>query len=311
MIRAVTIGSTASKILDTKGVFGTVCAVFDRAVDIVTDQRELVALARKDMQNSPIVVLLDLPPDVCMYAFGVQTGAHVTKCGSFIKVDNSNMIVRLDEATLWNPRRQVKTHLAVSSIMKNCATARDIGKIYGQPGGLSNLLNHLNALVYGEPVATHEFNLYAKQAVPSIRLLIKTILDRNLEAIHLSVNDLIGLGPGLTPSCDDMLMGFMTSLALVTEALDGDLVYAMEANQAIASFVGEQTTLVSRALLEHSASGEAPELTYNIVQAIATGTDAQVREATSHLLCVGHFSGTDTLIGVLLGVHVVVNMAPY
>ena len=309
MIEAISIGSTALNILSTEEVIGKVYGVFDRTLNVLTKDKELLTLARKDVENSPTTILLDLPHSICMSAFGIRTGSSLIKSGQFIHISGSKLLVSLDKATLWKARRQVATNLTIKDVTRNCETANDVGRKYGKRGGLSALLEHLNALIKGETINAQEFNLYSRNALPYIIMLIEAVLSGKLGDVRTSVKRLIGLGPGLTPSCDDMLMGFMSSLLLVTEALGGDMYYAGEVNQVIASSVNGQTTLLSQKLLEHAAQGEVSELTHNVIGAIVGGTEKKVRKATSKLLAVGHSSGTDTLLGILLGFHVAVNMA--
>ncbi len=308
-IEAIAIGSTAMEILNTEGVIGKVYGVFARTVNVLAEGKELLTLARKDVQKSPITILLDLSPNICMSTFGVKTNSNVIKLGQFIHISNSEMLISLAKATLWQAQNQIKSNLAIKDIMRNCDVAKDIGSKYGKRGGLSGLLEYSNALVKGETINAPEFNVYSRIASPRVSRLAKAILSRNLGDARLSANSLIGLGPGVTPSCDDMLLGFMSSLLLVTKILDGDVHYAREVNQAIVSRLSGQTTLLSQKLLEHAALGEPPELIHNVIEAVAAGTEEQVRKVTSALLAVGHFSGTDTLLGILLGFHVAMSMA--
>jgi len=203
----------------------------------------------------------------------------------------------------------MQASLPIKDIARHCHLAKDIGIIHGKQGGLSELLKHLNELVEGGAIDEQTLNLYARKTLPHVRILVRRILSQNLADIPVHINRLIGLGPGLTPSCDDMLMGFMISLLLVTEALNGDVSYVKRINQVIASLAIGRTTLISQKLLEHAALGEASEMIHNLVEAILTGNGEQVREATLKLLAVGHSSGTDTLLGILLGFHVAVTIA--
>lgn len=308
-IEAIAIGSTAAKLLSTKGVIGEVFGVFDRTVNVLSKDRELLTLARKDVPKSPNIVLLDLPSHICMPEFGIETGANLISSGSFIQIEKRKMLISLDKATLWNPQKLIETGLATKDIIKNCDAARDIGIRYGKRGGLADLLESFDALVKDKTVDTQGFNLYARNAFSHVRMLAKAVLSKNLRGISAPVSRLIGLGPGLTPSCDDTLIGFMSSLLLVTEALGGNINYARKINHTIASLVNDQTTLLSQKLLEHAATGETVELIHNVVEATVAGTEEQVQEATFELLTVGHYSGTDALLGILLGFHVVMNMA--
>jgi hypothetical protein len=221
------------------------------------------------------------------------------------------MMISLNKATLWQGRRQIGADLTIKEIMRNCNIARNLGKTYSEPRGLSDLLDHLDEIVKGEqlnPLDIERFNVFSKNIFPYVSMFVKTVLSRNVSELCISVQSLIGFGPGFTPSCDDMLVGFMGSLVLVTEALRGDIHYAFQVNRAIISLLNGQTTSFSQELLEHAAQGELPELTYNVVEAIATGTEEKVRRFTSKLLGVGHSSGMDNLLGVLLGFYVLMRM---
>ena len=308
-IEAITIGSTAAKLLSTRGVIGEVFGVFDRTVTVSLKERGLLILARKDVSESPITVLLDLPSNNCMPEFGIVLKANVISSGSLVQIEKSKMLICLDKATLWNPQRPIKTGLATNDVMRNCEVARDIGTEYGKRRGLADLLESFPTLVTDKTVDTQGYNIYARFAFPHVKMLGKVVLSRNLSDVSTTVSKLIGLGPGSTPSCDDMLIGFMSSLMLVAEALGGDIEYARRINQAIVSPVNGQTTLLSQALLEHAARGETAEPIHNVIEANVAGTEEQVREATFKLLAVGHSSGTDALLGILLGFHVVINMA--
>jgi hypothetical protein len=163
---------------------------------------------------------------------------------------------------------------------------------------------YYDEIVKGDTVNGQELNPFSRHALPRIIALIKAVPDRNIDAVANAVKGLIGLGHGLTPSGDDVLAGFMISLLLVTEAFDGEIAHAREINQTIISMVDGQTTFLSEKSLEYAAQGESPELVYNLLLAIVTGTEEQVESATLALLEVGHFSGTDMLFGILLGFHV-------
>jgi hypothetical protein len=107
-----------------------------------------------------------------------------------------------------------------------------------------------------------------------------------------------------------MVMGFMLGLLLIAEALGGDVCYVRDVNRLIASGVGGRTTFLSQKLLEYAALGEATEPVHNVIETIASGTQEEVEEAAVKLLAVGHCSGTDTLLGILLGSRVGIDMAP-
>jgi Protein of unknown function (DUF2877) len=118
----------------------------------------------------------------------------------------------------------------------------------------------------------------------------------NLEAGACAdaVNGLVGLGPGLTPSGDDFLMGALA----VLDALGQTNIHTALA-QAIVAAAG-RTSPVSASLLRAAAAGHGGENLHTMVAALVTGdADGAIAVAAR----IGHTSGFDALAGaaVLLG----------
>ena len=123
------------------------------------------------------------------------------------------------------------------------------------------------------------------------------------EQPHEPVGRLLGRGPGLTPTGDDVLAGALVTLtALGTPA-------AAPLAQAVAAAPPAATTAVSAALLRHAVRGECiPELA-DLLDALGgtraeTDPGAALARAAGALLAVGHCSGAGLLHGVLVGLAV-------
>jgi hypothetical protein len=103
---------------------------------------------------------------------------------------------------------------------------------------------------------------------------------------------LIGRGPGLTPSGDDVVAG-----ALVAAYATSDPRLRRWRGETLAALGTAKTTAVSRALLHHACDGYAtPELA-EFVAAVCSGDG--VARARARLLAVGHVSGAALMIGAL------------
>lgn len=103
---------------------------------------------------------------------------------------------------------------------------------------------------------------------------------------------LLGSGPGLTPSGDDVLAGFLTGAAA----------FGLEAaplRQAIAILAPARTTALSATLLWHAARGECIDEVAALA-AILTGRDhSRMGPAIRRLLSVGHSSGAALALGLV------------
>jgi Protein of unknown function (DUF2877) len=106
-----------------------------------------------------------------------------------------------------------------------------------------------------------------------------------------AVRGLLGSGPGLTPSGDDLLAGFLL----------GCLAFGRDVSSlrsAIAALAPRQTTALSAALLAHALRGQCiPEVA--ALTRVLTGTGA-IGPALDALLRVGHTSGAALARGLLL-----------
>jgi hypothetical protein len=104
-------------------------------------------------------------------------------------------------------------------------------------------------------------------------------------------HDLVGSGPGLTPSGDDVLAG-----ALVAAHATSDPRLPQWRAETRAALRARRTTVVSRGLLHHAMDGYAtPELAA-FVTAVCAGEGERAAPA---LLAVGHTSGAALAAGVL------------
>jgi len=134
------------------------------------------------------------------------------------------------------------------------------------------------------------------------------------------VSRLLGRGPGLTPTGDDVLAGALVCLT----ALGAPAAAPLAA--AVTSAAPDATTAVSAALLRHAARGECVPQLADLLEAIGNGGPAASRvlagsaassvlagsdqasgtlaRAAGALLAVGHCSGAGLLHGVLVALAI-------
>lgn len=110
----------------------------------------------------------------------------------------------------------------------------------------------------------------------------------------------LGLGPGLTPSGDDLLAG----LLVACHGLHGEATTAELGRHLTARATG-RTTALSAALLRCAATGAAAAPVLDLVDAVAGRRP--LGPALHGLLAVGHTSGHDTARGVHLAAEVLLH----
>ena len=115
------------------------------------------------------------------------------------------------------------------------------------------------------------------------------------DAATIAATSLLGAGPGLTPSGDDVLAGFLAGAAAF--GID-----ATALCEAIAVVAPERTTALSAALLWHAARGECIDELAGLAVALTSqrpGGAEQAGLAVSRLLSVGHTSGAALALGLV------------
>ena len=132
-----------------------------------------------------------------------------------------------------------------------------------------------------------------RRAEAAIVELARGLQRRDAILVSRAAGALAGMGPGLTPSGDDVLVGGLLAFAL--HADDSRVM-----RQAIISAVRDRTTRISMAYLEAAARGEASESWHRLVAALASHEAERIAIAARGVMAFGETSGSDMLAGFLL-----------
>lgn len=116
-----------------------------------------------------------------------------------------------------------------------------------------------------------------------------------------AAQDMIGLGPGVTPSGDDLLIGFLAGLWSLA-GRSQPLISFLDSFGAALMPITARTNEISRTYLYHATRGQFSSSLSNLLEAIAGGGD--VEQATQTAIRVGHSSGMDSVTGLLIGLRV-------
>ena len=109
---------------------------------------------------------------------------------------------------------------------------------------------------------------------------------------------LCGRGPGLTPSGDDFLAGFMAV---------GWLLYGPQPNflascQYVVELARLRTHVLSQCWLSYAAAGDVAQPVKTLLDALKYRDQDQLEQCTRHVLAMGASSGYDLLQGIFYGI---------
>lgn len=134
-------------------------------------------------------------------------------------------------------------------------------------------------------------NPLAMHAQPALEALDRWLAGN---ALAPEAAQLIGLGPGLTPSGDDYLGGILVALRRIGRGAQADSLWRW-----LEPRLAGRTAELSIAHLAAAAAGEAHEAVHGLLEDLSAWEAPDLNPALARLDAVGHSSGWDALAGIV------------
>jgi Protein of unknown function (DUF2877) len=238
---------------------GRLMAVFAAAVYIDLGDA-VVAVVTRDGVRLPNAVVVPVPGSGRPFT-AVNGDASVTVGGGDIALNG--LVVRAVRD--WDPRPLLPQ---------------------ADPGALRRGLAGFREIVAASP---------ARPGLPVPDQLADACVQASLAAAACAADKLVGLGPGLTPSGDDVLAGTLAALRL----LGGDPAFTTALADHVGAVGGRRTTALSATLLRLAGQGNVAAEVGQVIKAL--NGQGSLEEAARRLHAIGHTSGADLAQGLLIG----------
>jgi Protein of unknown function (DUF2877) len=291
------------------GAYLSVHSVFERAINLRSRDGALLTLVGRGGRNGPATVVLDaLLEPACSSALNPGLPAMVDNAGRLTIGDA--LVIDVAKATVWR-RPWLGRSSPTASLRKYLALAAGLAYQLQGSQGLGPLLPHLSDLLSGPsgPPPTDLASL-PRAAWEALASLLPGWRRGDVEAVTSAAKRLVGLGPGQTPSGDDLLAGFIVAERRICSFGPRKASPSSKRRRAVGQALGTaclqtavgRTTDLGLARLRHAVEGDLDERSELMLAALLSGERPAVEAATRELLAFGHSSGVDTLVGILLGV---------
>jgi len=277
---------------------GTIHSVFRKAANITHDSTILALLSDELPRMPNSVRLRSVVTDKLLP--NLQPGMKVCVGNDKLAIPSCNFSFHLSDTPLWEPRPDVTAYQwHRETVAKHTRLLTQFFAQKQHQGGLAPLIG---SLFLGQ--SPQETPL-SRMAMPKLRLLAQASWRQNIAGIEEAVRGLAGLGPGLTPSGDDVLGGFAAIMALLSPHLSADFLPRKYIASTIAAVAKPRTTMLSAVLLEYASRGEVSEQFGTLLLTLSYPIEASetLLDAADRVLAFGASSGGDTLLGMLLGLR--------
>jgi hypothetical protein len=253
----------------------------DRLITVlISDRHELPQGIRIEAQDAPLQTL-------CV-------GQRANARDGILRFDSSPLVIDLRDAPAWICRvRELGAEMKSSEVRQAWSAAWELLNREQRLKGTDIIAGDLFRLGMGTPLS--------RRMSGPVQRLIASAAHFDLDHAIRSAGGMIGLGPGVTPSGDDILLGILAGLWSAAGEDERRLAFLRAFGEALVP-LARQTGEISRTYLHHATLGRFSSSLSLLAQAITQG--GQVQEPLEGAMRVGHSSGMDSATGLLIGLSI-------
>lgn len=275
-------------------------AVFSRAVYVGVDDL-FVSIAYPRSGNVPFGLVL--PDEKAAGLASLQPGMRASFSRARIHFPEGGQVLDFSKADRW------LSHLT-AGVPEGCNLPANLGSLREElrksisgREGLAPISDHIARLP--EIHGMSDLNPFCRIAMPVLSNVTRLWKEGRLSDVPAEVQKLLGLGPGLTPSGDDFVIGMMAVLwlASITDSRNAETFRGLAAKTGC--WENDRTTGIGAFFVKQASLGRFPEKLQNLLTALSCADERRIPRAIRELLELGATSGRDMATGVIFGAHLV------
>ncbi len=291
------VGAVAQRAL-ARGALGCVAALFERSF-YVSVAGGFVCIGERTLGDGPLNAVCAVPAGSSWRRLGVRLGA-ATRCTATELWVSPGLAVDLACARPWRPAEPQRW--SAVSLARGLEHLHRLAVGQVPEDGLGGLV-----LTAARPGAASPVKRRAAAPAAALGRWLRAAPGESGAACDLrrAVDGLVGLGPGLTPSGDDLLGGVMVALETL-----GQRTATARLAVRVRAVCGTATTPIAAAHLAAATQGLAAAPLHDALRALLEGDRGGLATALQGVARVGHCSGWDALAGMVLALRAWLDVAP-
>jgi len=274
-------------------------SVFKKVINLLAESEEIISIMPAQFGKFPYGVnCYTLPDDlrkIIQIGQPINIERHQTLC-----INDQRFCINYSRSEVWVPR--VRFPQPSSTRRFETTTILWYQQFIQQHAsgyGLTILGNYLWAILVGRDPG-HQDQLM-ERAIAGIWIVMEGIQSGDANQIIHGGRKLVGLGPGLTPSGDDVLVSLLLCACLTApEKISTEIKKALK---HLSDFSQNRTTDFSSFQYQIASKGYVSEPYRDVIESFFINQEKELlHEKAMRIISYGESSGMEILIGMLLGI---------
>jgi len=289
--------------------------IYRSGFDLLSEDNRLIYFHTGKLLHAPFGAIVHLPidnwiKDICLR----EADEFYYEGHCFYRQGGQECCINFDSVSLVDLKRKSSVEfLSKDSLLHLIqGLASEIfksGKFDGMAGAI-NLLENLSPGLLATP--SFPISSWGRHSLCKLRKLSQHVNRGDVNNAFFDVwEELVGLGPGLTPAGDDFLVGFLAVHKFFSSSL-GEFLKHERCKNKLRRKAESTTGIVAFQFLAFALEGIFSETLYAVFdelileiyykgQTLYTKGRGKERKQTEYFLTRGHSSGADTLTGTVFG----------
>jgi hypothetical protein len=274
-----------------------VLAVFENSIYIQNQAGQMVCIGPMRFGPGPLNALCVFPEPIDRINQRIYPGSTVTHDGRSLTVD-ARLRFSFTRCRVWEPPA-FSAAWSFEAFDQGLKTIRGEWKHRYPREGLASLIPFIMDPAGASEKVGSPLACMARKPVESLFHWITKAMTRksdlSADGIKWALEQLIGLGPGLTPSGDDLMGGVLIALHAL-----GHKDIAESLARAILSMALRRTPVISYEHLKCAAEGQGNAALHRILSTVNEQKPDRLPRWLGIIDTVGHTSGWDAVTGLVL-----------
>lgn len=272
-INALKVGYAVEDILQKSNSKLKFHSIFKHAVNLIDNKDWIITLLPESYSGGPQAVILSLEDFASFKGLGFKA----------MDICDFSQLINIKGAQItYRKYTDISAHKDITKIESNKTYFRGLLCEKGNKNGLLG-----------------EDNIYSMYAAPKLKEFQALFEQNRFEEAGERLLELIGLGPGLTPSGDDFVLGIFA--ALYSLGINKDIIMSLK--DIIIRKAKDKTNIISYNMLRQGAMGGFIEWVEDMAYSLIYESPHQIEKAFSNMQKIGSSSGSDISAGILFGIR--------